>query len=672
VKAPRADTAPSAREKYPRGALAAAPDATLIVDRRGKIVFASNLVEGLFGYPPSELLGLTIETLVPGRFRELHVHDRARFQSTPIPRPMGAGLSLYGLHKDGHDIPVEVSLSPLGKGDDAHVICAVRDVTQRRILEDQMHLNVLRNEALAAESAAVTRQSKDSLRLFVEHAPAAVAMLDDQMRYMIVSNRWLDDYGLGDRDIIGLSHYDVFPEIPAHWKEAHRRCLAGQVLQSAEDSFVRSDGQTEWLHWELVPWRGLNGMIGGIMLFSEVVTKRKLAELALIKSREELEERVLDRTRALETAKNEASLANALKSRFLAAASHDLRQPLHAAGLYLSVLARQLEHADQRAICDKARQPLESMTGILDVLLDLASLESGAIKPHLRDFSVGDLLDRVVVANQLQAEEKGLGLVCQTSECVAHSDPALLERVIDNLVFNAIRYTENGEIAVKCERGENTVRISVTDTGIGIPDEALETIFDEFVQLDNSERDKRKGLGLGLSIAKYIINLLGHRIEAKSIVGRGSTFTIELPIGKSMLVKSDTRAPSAAADMSGDRRPVVLFVDDDPMVAEAMLMMLRVLDLDAHGADDGDKALAIIKSGLRPDVIVSDFRLPNYDGAEVIRRVREALGAAVPAILLTGDKAMQRTDPAKLSDCTILYKPVDPDGLGSLIKKLAR
>jgi PAS domain S-box-containing protein len=512
-------------------------------------------------------------------------------------------------------------------------------------------------------------EDHELLRMFVQHTPAAVAMLDCDMRYLLVSDRWLADYGLGDRELVGLRHYDVFPDIGDRWKEAHRRCLAGETVRAEEDSFARRDGRTEWLRWELVPWRAADGEIGGMLMLTEVITARKTAEQALQRSHEELEWRVSERTEALQAAKDEAERADALKSRFMAAASHDLRQPLQAAMAYVGVLAPKLSPAE-RTICESARQALDSMTEILDVLLDLSELATGAVRPQVRDFSVGELIERVLAGHRTQAETKGLTLRSEGPQCFARSDLRLVERVIDNLVSNAIRYTARGEVVVRCESGGDSLRVAVSDTGVGIPAEALDSVFEEYAQLDNPARDRRKGLGLGLSIVKQIATLLDLRIEVSSRPGSGSTFAIELPLGQPPATTSTT-SPANTSARQRSRRPVVLFVEDNPVVAVSLEMALTEEGFDVQEAGAGEQAVDLVKGGLRPDVIVSDYRLPGYDGLEVVRRVRAAAHTQVPAVLVTGDTTLPAAELEALGDCRVLYKPVQPEQLAHVVASLA-
>jgi PAS domain S-box-containing protein len=648
----------------------ASPDAVLVVDANGRIDFASDRVETLFGYSSIELESLSVDRLVPERYRQAYAESRAKFFSDPTAPPLDQDLRFQGRRRDDSEFPFEISLSFVGEGEGLRAVCSVRDASGKQKLEDGLRLNLQRLEKQSKARHADATRSQEHLRLFVRHAPSAVAMLDKKMRYLLVSHRWMEDYGLGERDIIGLSHYDVFPDVPARWKEAHRRCLAGEPQKCEEDWFVRPDGKLEWLRWELLPWRNSGGQIGGIMVLTEVITQRKVAEMALIESRAQLEQRVETRTRELQQAKAEADRANQFKSRFLTVAGHDLRQPLQAAVLYLSVLRHKIAEQELQAICDKACAPLESMSEILDVVLDAAKLEDGEIEPYIVEVRVTEAVDRVLASNRAQAEEKGLALIVEVVDCVIRTDPVLLARVLDNLVGNSIRYTAKGSITLKVERRAGVARILVTDTGIGIPAHALDAIFEEHVQLGNPARDHRQGLGLGLSIVKYLTTLLGLPLKLHSTEGKGSTFEISVPLGASAL--RDEEAPGAASPEKGqpDRAWRVLLVEDDQAVRESALMLLNLSGLDTVGAGSGDEALALIEQGLEPRVIISDLRLPGYGGLEVIRRVRARLGRQISAVLMTGDAGISSADLADVPDCSLLHKPVNGDQLAELVCSL--
>ncbi|MBL8543705.1 MAG: MASE1 domain-containing protein [Hyphomonadaceae bacterium] len=249
----------------------------------------------------------------------------------------------------------------------------------------------------------------------------------------------------------------------------------------------------------------------------------------ILEDRERLSMRLAEAAKA-DATKREAEKANAFKSRLIAMASHDLRQPVLAAQSYLDAIETRLRDPETQALCVKATQALDSMTNILEALLDVSRLDAGIIAPRPRDFPVSEVFERVAAVNRPCAEAKGLLLRVETSPHIVHSDPSLVERIVDNFVSNAIRYTERGEVTVWTEVRGDMLAVNVTDTGIGIAPEALPSIFDDYVQLNNPERDRSKGLGLGLTIARRMASLLDLRIDVRTTGGEGSTFTIELPL----------------------------------------------------------------------------------------------------------------------------------------------
>jgi two-component system CheB/CheR fusion protein len=378
--------------------------------------------------------------------------------------------------------------------------------------------------------------------------------------------------------------------------------------------------------------------------------------------------------RSLAAARERAEAATASKSRLLAAASHDLRQPLQSLGLYLAALTRHMEEPTQRRIGAKMRESLACMAGLLDALLDVSELDRGDVVVQQSDFPLRPLLDRVVNNHIQQARSKGLTLCVEGADCVVRSDPSLLERIIDNFVGNAVRYTNEGGVRIQCRCHGEAGRIEVCDTGIGIPADALTRIFDEYYQLDNPHRDRRKGLGLGLSIAGHIARLLEHRLDVSSEPGVGSKFAVEVPIDIRSVAQTKTEevASMTQQDKRDVARPVVLFVDDDPAVVDATAMFFRSAGIDAHCATDCTGALAKLSAGLRPDIIVSDFWLPEHNGTELVRRVRQAVARMLPAIIMTGDTSDPAISSGQLANSRTVHKPVDAQRLIDMIDVMTR
>lgn len=614
-----------------RDLLHAAPDPTLIVDADGHIVFASGRVRVVFGYDPEELIGQPIEVLVPERHRGNHQSHRAGYVESPRSRPMGSTLDLFARRKDGSEFPVEISLSPVETDRGVLVSSSVRDITDRRLTE-----NLLVRERAFLDSMIST-------------APTIVLLLSPKGLIQQVNPYMEQVSGFRADDLTGKDWFDTC--LPDVNREEARR-LFGETMDRGFNSgniypLVTADGelrQIEWMARTLV--NGADEVIGLLNIGRDVTNQ-------------------VEHESDLRQARREAEQANASKSRFLAAASHDLRQPLQSLGLYLSVLARQLNEPKPLEICDKMRKSLDTMGELLDALLDISRLDSGSVVPEMEDVRIDTLLDRVVTDNVQQAEEKGLTLKCERTDWVVHTDPGLLERVIENLVTNAIRYTERGGVVISCESVGDRARISVADTGIGIPDDALDRVFDEYYQLDNSVRDRRKGLGLGLSIVRHIGRLLELDLHVTSRVGEGSTFSVDVRRGEDQPGES---APGPAAARPGARHPVVLFVEDDPAVIDATTMLFDASGVSVHTATDGRSAVEQVAAGLVPDLLVCDYRLPGITGVDVIRQTREIVGREVPAVVMTGDTSAREIEAAQLQNCTILHKPVDTDRLLQLVE----
>ncbi len=600
------------------------------MDAAGTIVFASDRVRAVFGYEPGELVGRPVEVLVPERHRHIHRSHRVGYAGEPRPRPMGLAMDLYARRKDGSEFPVEISLSPVQTEQGVLVSSTIRDITRRRETES----------ALARERAFL-----DSM---IQTAPTAVLVLDLEGRVQQM-NPYLEQLsGYTSPQVVGTDWFETF--VPEDERESIRGVFDTTVAQGSNaghtNALLTAGGERRQVEWLARTLTDSGGDAVSLLCIGRDVTTQREHEAALRQARREAEQ------------------ANASKSRFLAAASHDLRQPLQSLGLYLSVLNRHLDDPKATEISEKMRKSLDTMGELLDALLDISRLDSGSVDPELADFRIDAMLDRIVTDNVQQAEEKQLILECEDSNLVVHTDPGLLERVIENLVTNAIRYTERGGVSITCRRVGDRARISVTDTGIGIPEEALDRVFDEYYQLDNPVRDRRKGLGLGLSIVRHIARLLELQLDAESRVGEGSTFSVEVQLGQ--LAAAEPPPERAAAAAAHD--PLVLFVEDDPAVIDATTMLFEASGVGFKTATDGRTAVELVAAGAVPDLIVCDYRLPGMNGVEVIQRVRTILGRDVPAVVMTGDTSARDIEAAHLPHCTVLHKPVDTDRLLSLVE----
>jgi signal transduction histidine kinase len=374
-----------------------------------------------------------------------------------------------------------------------------------------------------------------------------------------------------------------------------------------------------------------------------------------------LEQKVAERTEALVA-------ANRAKSRFLAAASHDLRQPMHALGLFVAQLNQRVTDPETRHLAGRVEAAVTALQGLLDALLDVSRLDAGVVTPTLADVPVNPVLERIENAFAPDATDRGLRFRIVRSRLGVRSDPVLLERILLNLVANALRYTTQGGILVGCRRRGERVRIEVWDTGIGIAPEHQQAIFQEFYQIANPERDRSKGMGLGLSIAARLARLLGGRIEVRSVPGRGSVFAVEMPRAAGIA------APAPAPAMPGDqlRGAVVLVIDDDMLVRESVAGLLTQWGCVVAEAGSGAEASSVMAHLARaPDAIICDYRLPQAEtGIHVIRRCRAQAGFEVPAALVTGDTTPERLREAQDSGFALLHKPLQPARLRVLLEYL--
>ncbi|NYZ11460.1 response regulator [Azospirillum sp. RWY-5-1] len=369
--------------------------------------------------------------------------------------------------------------------------------------------------------------------------------------------------------------------------------------------------------------------------------------------------------RALAAAKAVAEQASAGKTRFLAAASHDLRQPVQAAVLFHHLLSTQELPPDAARLLTSLGNTLTALHTMLDEILHVSRLDAGVVDVQPRSFRLGMLIGRLVEEFQPLARAAGLTLRCVDTSISVRSDPKLLGRILQNLLANAVKYTDRGRVLIGCRRSGGTVRIQVWDTGRGIPAGQLTAIFEEFHQVGNLGRDRRQGLGLGLSIVDRLATLLDHPISVRSTPDRGSVFEVAVPI-TDRIDTIDEPSPEVPVDGRGRR---VLVIDDDPVVLDSVRRYLEQLGFDVDVATDRDTALNIHTRGAPPDLVIADYRLGGEEnGADAIRQLRSAFGMDLPGIILTGDTSPQRIRDASRSGFSLLHKPVAPPELSAAVR----
>lgn len=488
-------------EAYFRNLLESAPDAMIIVDHEAAMTIVNNQAEKMFGYSREELLGQSIEKLLPHRFQDQHIVRRKGYFKNPHLRPMGIGLELVGRRKNGSEFPVEISLSPVSQPDGMFISSVIRDVTERKAME---------------------------------------------------------------------------------------------------------------------------------------------AELI--------------------AARQEAERANKANSAFLAAASHDLRQPVQALTLLHGALRRTVKDPLAKEMVESQQQSLDAMTNLLNSLLDISRLDAGAIKPEIEDFSMQRLFGRFSAEFARQARHKGLEFNSDDCTTMVSSDPNLLEEILQNLVSNAIRYTDKGSVTLSCHATSGYLRIDIRDTGIGIAEDQLEEIFQEFHQCKTPGSNK-EGFGLGLAIVRRLADLLDHKVTVQSDLGHGSCFCVHVPIASedSAATTEDTEDGDKAArlDVSG----TVILIEDDIKVANAWGLLLEAEGYRVATAASAPEARAVAQHlDHAPVLIISDFHLMDGStGVDAVNGIRKEFGRNIPAFIVSGDTSRVVDVARSLTNSVLMSKPVNTD-----------
>ncbi len=381
-----------------------------------------------------------------------------------------------------------------------------------------------------------------------------------------------------------------------------------------------------------------------------------------------LVEKLRQESHQADLARAAAEQANADKSKFLAAASHDLRQPLHAMGLFLEALQRTSLNAEQQLVLKHSKTASNAAGEMLTTLLDFSRLEAGVVSVEPKAFNVQALLGKLEQVFGAQADAKNLFYRTRETALAAFADPSLVNLVMHNLISNAIRYTDRGGLMVCCRKRNRRLALEVWDTGIGIAAQDQTSIFKEFHQLGNSERDHRKGLGLGLAIVQKLVQEMGTQIQVVSRPGRGSMFRLWLD-------EYDGYVYDAAVSITsslGLQGLHALVVDDEESVRLGMRELLTSWGCICRVVQDIDEALNTLKEFM-PDVVISDYRLrDNVNGGQVIEAVRRVVGSQLPAIIVTGDTAPERLREAQNTQAVLLHKPVSSDELRKVLQQLVQ
>lgn len=505
------------------------------------------------------------------------------------------------------------------------------------------------------------------IRATLDHINQGVGIFDAEARLVGWNGRLgsLLSLPMG-RLRIGASFEAVFGRLPVQFEGMTPGALMAWVAGAARAPLEFSVRRGE----ELILDVFAQGMPdGGFVLSFTDVTAERAALVALSRANETLEARVMERTLELEDALAHAERANASRSRFVAAASHDLLQPLSAAKLFISSIAGEgLDRGAQVAL-EKAQNALMSVEGLLDALLDISKLESGKAAVSVGAVSLDRLLRTMAEEFAPMAAAKGLGLTVVPCSATVESDPAYLRRILQNLIGNAIRYTTRGRVLVGVRRRGGVVRLEVWDTGPGIPEDAQNDIFKEFHRL-NARASASEGMGLGLAIVERACALLGHPLGLNSEVGRGTCFMVQVPLSEGPDLPVQVEVPERRrGPVAADK--IAFLVENDAELRRALGLLLEKWGMTVLEAASGEEAVALIEEiGILPDIFIVDHQLGDgMTGIEALLTLRVEHGP-VPSRLITADRGAALQDLAAKAGIEILYKPIDPRALEAVVAQL--
>jgi signal transduction histidine kinase len=559
---------------------------------------------------------------------------------------------------------------------------AVGAASARRILMGALSgsgLDIAEAMALMDEASQELRFNRELLSTTLENVSQGISVIDATMRVVAWNRRYLElfDYpdgmvyvGVPVADLIrwNAEHGDCGPgEVEAHVAKriGHMHAGSPHVFQR-----IRPDGSVIEMRGRALPG-------GGYVTTYTDVTAYKHAEQALIEANENLEQRVDQRTAELSEALNsaararrDAEMANASKTRFLAAASHDLLQPLNAARLFTAAL-RQHPGLDDEAslLAERIDASFRAAEDLLDALLDTSRLDAGSYRADISNVALSDLFESLTAQFAVLSQQRGLRLCVVPTKLAVRSDPQLLRRILQNFISNALRYTREGGILLGARRVGTDVRIEVWDTGPGIAEEQRARIFGEFQRLDRPSPWGEKGLGLGLSICERIAGILDHKLELVSREGKGSRFAVRVPRAESAI----PRRRANVHPVSNEQLPLtVLCLDNDLSILDGMRALLQRWGVDCRTAIDVAQAEQELRRG-GIDLILADYHLTDdLDGLQALNELRDVIGDLPPIAMITADGSSELKQRARALGYPILHKPVRPAALRALLSALVR
>ena len=656
----------SADERQLLAVLEASPDAMLLVAADGGIRFANSVAHSMFGYSPEELARMNVDALVPPGRQQGHAAQRDLFVSNAVARPMTANRRISCAHRDGHEFPVEVGLSPFTLHGERMVIAAIADITERVANQKQLMENEVK------------------LRKAQEMAGFGSYMTDLKTGQWESSAQLDAIFGLTPDFVYDIANWNlvVDEEFRRPSLEHYRDVAAGRCDFRMDYRITRPcDGQKRWVAANGELERDAQGNALRLIGTIQDITERKQAEARLMELNESLETRVQERTNELGLALERAEVAKRSRGDFLSNMSHEIRTPMNAVMGMVYLALQSNPSAQQRDYLEKIQTAGSHLVGLISDILDFSKIDAGKLALEVGDFDLHRVLSNVLQLTEGRAREKGLQLSQQIAPEVPQNlrgDSLRLGQIIINYVNNAIKFTEHGVVTLRVSQrevdasGARLLRFEVQDTGIGVTDAQRQRLFQSFEQADNSISRKYGGTGLGLAICKQLAQLMGGEVGLDSVPGAGSTFWFTARLGDASEAFA-TLAAAEASQHSGDelRGTHMLVVDDSAFNLEVAKGMLEALGVHVMLANDGAQAVQLVQEG-RFDCVLMDMRMPVMDGLQATRLIRgNAETSRLPVVGLTANASSE--DHALCIEAgmlAVVTKPINPPLLFATLAKV--
>lgn len=496
--------------------------------------------------------------------------------------------------------------------------------------------------------------SNELQKYIIEHTRSSVAVHDTSMNYIYVSKRYYKDMHLDNRDIIGHNHYEIFPDLPEYIKDAHKRAMNGEVISAHGEPMFWPDGTVDWADWQCRPWYKADGSTGGVIIYIEVITERKRAEAELVAAKEKAEE------------------SDRLKTAFLNNISHEIRTPMNAIVGFSTLLTDpDLSEKSKDSFIDTIIQSSNQLLAIISDIVDISNVEAGIVRLSEETVMINDMLRRQKDVFSIKADERRLVLRYTTaladSEAITVADCTKLTQVLTNLLNNAFKFTNEGVIEYGYKVKDQFIEFYVSDTGIGIPQDETDRIFDRFYQVDNELSRVYQGTGIGLSISKAYVELMGGKIWVTSEPGKGSVFHFTLPF-KNPPEKKDTVIEQREENpFRGEYH--ILVAEDDELNLILLKNYLFVPGLKVKFVTNGREAVNYCTSGEQIDLILLDLKMPVMNGFEAAKIIKDQL-PHVPVIAQTAYAISDDRERALSAGCIdLITKPFRKESLLLKIKE---